>query len=1159
MSFNYYRNNQRKKEEPDDINKTAKNNFLKVFIFLFLIMLFFTFLNRIINAEKQHFVSYPLSPDTDTRIKLEWQSVPAAKQYHIYRDDGSGLQLVKVIDVNTDLDTLSYVDEGLKPETTYTHVLKAYDEQMREITIQDNTSVTVTSPMIRPYGLKAVYDINTKTAVLTWNSSALSEGSRINRVDGGALSYRDVPEKNTAEERITGSSTVRFSVQTLAQAAGYGISAASDSIGVFPVAVPTLSAEYVNDGTVKISWDLKSYINVFVLECSKWNGTSWSAWETVNASLSGSSTTYAVDKGGKYRFRLRAREDRGYRGYSNITDYVNNLAAPSELTGRITDSDRIDLTWKNAVGNEGKIQVWRKDGGSADGQYTLLATLESDVNTYSDRFAIQKGITYYYRVNAADETGHYSPYTSASISAVAPAAPSQLRASAAEGTGITLTWTDGSNNEIGFIIERFDETQAKFVSIAVVDSDTVTWTDNTAVQGSSYIYRVCAYNGIGKSGYTNEVTVNAWDTTTPASLTVTPVSATRLDLTWSYTGSENYNTIIERKTGAEGTWIPIYTTAVGVLKYSDTGLQPNTRYFYRVRKSLGTGVSGAPYPGESGVGAYTKLATPMLSGTASYNNSIYLKWSNVSGADVVIERKMPSGSFSVIMTAGPSSNGWYDNTGLVPGAFYTYRIKAKTSTNESLYSEEITVQNYYLSSPSSLTISVEKDKGIILKWYDTALDEAGFEIWRYAHNGSGFVLLDSVDKNITSYTDTRVENGIQYSYKVRAYTASGVYSDFSNTVSAGIGLINPPTDLKYTYVSESQVLLEWTDTSDNEYGFAIEQKAGDDGEWIQKGTVSANKTSYTVSNLNKYTKYYFRVRAYNYTKDADSVSGEILVTTAAPAEPADVSAVSLSASQIKITWKDNSDLETGFKIYRSAYSNRLFTLIAEVPENTTIYYDNSVSAGKRYYYKVAAFNKAGSSESIVAGATTSTRVHFTDTKGVPWAEDAIENLAGMGIIKGVSGTLFKPGNTITKAEFAAIVVRAFGLETAPVGSLADVRYDKWYYREVMIAENFGVISGDKNNRFYPESPITREEMALMVYKALEASGRKFTVHDNSVLEKFIDKQNISSNAVSAMAVLVGEGIMEGMQGNIIGPRYTATRAQAAVIIYRALMKTSPGN
>jgi hypothetical protein len=228
-----------------------------------------------------------------------------------------------------------------------------------------------------------------------------------------------------------------------------------------------------------------------------------------------------------------------------------------------------------------------------------------------------------------------------------------------------------------------------------------------------------------------------------------------------------------------------------------------------------------------------------------------------------------------------------------------------------------------------------------------------------------------------------------------------------------------------------------------------------------------------------------------------------------------------------------------------------------VARDTTVYYNTGLDAGTRYYYKVESYNDVGRSESDVVNATTNTRVYFTDIQGVPWAKDAIENLAGLGVIKGVSGTQFAPNRTITKAEFAVMIVRAFDLETAPVGSLADVRSDKWYYKDVMTAENFGIISGDANNRFYPDSPITREEISVMVYKALQASGRKFDVHDNSVLERFTDKHNISPHAVSSMAVLVGEGIMEGLQGNTLGPKYNATRAQAAVFIYRALLNSEP--
>jgi hypothetical protein len=869
--------------------------------------------------------------------------------------------------------------------------------------------------------------------------------------------------------------------------------------------------------------------------------------------------THPVDAGGKYRYRLKARQDRGYRGYSNITDYVNSLAAPTDLTGKIIAADRIELKWNNPPGNEGSLQVWRKAGGSStSGQYTLVQTLPAAADTFIDRFSIETGVTYHYRINATDDSGHKSAYASISITARAPDAPTGLRANVASGSGVTLLWNDNSNTEINFIIEKFDENQLRFVTLDTVDADTTTYTDSTAVQGNTYIYRVFASNGIGRSSPSNEVTINAWDTAAPASLTVTPATSSRLDLAWSYTGSENYNTIIERKKGADGTWTPIFTTAAGVLKHSDTGLEPNTRYFYRVRKSLGTGVAGEPFPSEAGVGAYTLLPTPTVTARPSSDNSIYITWSGVKDADVVIERKMPNGNFSPIMTAGPAVQGWYDTTGLVPGAFYTYRIMAKTSVNQSLYSSEFTAHNYYLAAPYGLTISIKKNSEIELKWYDNSTDEAGFEIWRYTHGSGQYVLYASVDKNITTFTDTRVDKGVQYSYKVRAYTEGGsTYSDFSNVASIGIGLINPPANLGYAYLSEFQVQLHWTDTSENEHGFIVEQKTGDDGGWSQIAWVSANKTTYTVSNLNKYTRYYFRVRAYSYSGNVDSVSEEILVSTALPAAPSDLKAATISASQVRLTWKDNSDSEKGFRIMRSRYSNRLFQAVAEVARDTTVYYNTGLDAGTRYYYKVESYNDVGRSESDVVNATTNTRVYFTDIQGVPWAKDAIENLAGLGVIKGVSGTQFAPNRTITKAEFAVMIVRAFDLETAPVGSLADVRSDKWYYKDVMTAENFGIISGDANNRFYPDSPITREEISVMVYKALQASGRKFDVHDNSVLERFTDKHNISPHAVSSMAVLVGEGIMEGLQGNTLGPKYNATRAQAAVFIYRALLNSEP--
>lgn len=740
--------------------------------------------------------------------------------------------------------------------------------------------------------------------------------------------------------------------------------------------------------------------------------------------------------------------------------------------------------------------------------------------------------------------------------ATLPTAPTGLKVVMTNTSSIELSWTDNSNNESSFVVEK--ATDSGSAEEFTLSPNVTSYTDANISTGHSYIYKVCAKNNDGKSAYSNQAIIYDLDNVSPVSLTVTPVNETSLNLTWSYSGVGSYNTIIERKAGISGAWSVISTTAQGVLSYSDTGLSSNTQYFYRVRKSLGVNAYSAPYPDNIvGIGAYTLLGKPSLSCYAASNNSIYLMWqSNNSGADIVIERRISTGEFTALTTLNSSISGWQDDTGLVPGASYTYRIKWKSSTNESTYSNEVTIKNLYLETPIGLSATVNKDSAVELNWTDESDDEEGFEIWRYeSDSGQTYELYATVGRNVTSYTDTNVHKGSHYNYMVRAYVPlTGLYSAYSNRVSAGIGIVAPPTDLKCTFVSSSKITLEWTDNSDNESGFKIEYKKGDEGEWRVLTWVSANVEAYTISDLKKHARYFFRIRAYSYTDNSDSLSDELLVSTSLPFAPTEVSAVSFSSSTIKLRWKDNSDDESGFEIFRKTQFSDKFTSIAKVNADTTEYTDTNLRDGLTFTYKIAAYNAAGSAESTSATTKTIEKLSFSDLGNVSWAKEAIENLSGMGVTKGISDTLYKPNNTVTKAEFTAMAVRAFKLDIVPIGSLADVRSDKWYYREIMIAENMGIISADGSNRFYPEAHITREEIAVILIKAMEVSGKAFTVHDNTSLERFLDKNKISPYAVASMATLVDEGIIDGVSKNSIAPKATATRAQAAVFLYRTLQK-----
>lgn len=1104
------------------------------------------------------FTAYPLSPDTDSKVRLDWSNVAGADVYKLYRDG----VLIKSIDTNTVQDPLTYIDDnegiGLSPNTTYTYSINAVSEDGFTI-LASEQAVAATSEIIRPYNVRAYYNINSKRVLLSWNSSIHATGSIISRTEDGVTT--EIPTLSTTNEEILemGGNLILYSIKSTFGGASFP---GSYPTGITPIEAPTVYAALSN-GVVSVTWPSYMYTSNFRLERSKWNDAlnSWGSWEVANSALLGQSSQDTPAIVGLYRYRLAAKDTSQYTGQSNISATVKYLTAPRSLELNIS-GQAISLEWVNSDGwlssNEAGlgIEVQRKIN---DGLYTTVSgpsLLAKNTNTFTDDVGVQEGVVYTYRVRYVDAQQNYSSEATRTITASLPPAPTSLHASILAGGVIKLSWQDNSYNQAGFIVERRTDS-GSYETIGNVEKGIQSYTDSSVTAGHSYIYRVRASNSLGRSEYSNEVTISGWDTVSPASLTVTPVSSNRIDLAWSYTGTTGYNTVIERKFGSAGEWQVIATTASGVLKYSDTGLYPNTRYFYRIRKYIGDGASGLSYPNNDiGIGANTLLTGLTLTGTAFTGNTIYLTWSGNSGqSDVVVERKMSNNTFTVLTTVNSTTTGWYDNTGLIPGALYTYRVKAKSSSNESVYSNEVTVNNFFLDSPTALTVSENANSNIELNWVDNSLSETGFEIWRSTYVSGNYVLIDTVGKNTTYYLDSDVKKEVQYYYQVRSYIADeNLYSAYSNMASIGIGLIKPPEELTYSYDSETSVTLSWKDVSDNETGFKVERKIGENGQWSVVSWLSANTTSYTMSGLDKSMKYYVRIRAYRYYDSADSLSNEIIVSTVLPSAPLNVRATALSSSQIKIEWEDASDDESGFKILRRAAASYYYMPIAEVGENSTSFIDRNLTSGTTYYYKISAYNPTGSSDSIDVSAQTNSTVTFDDLGTVLWARDAIETLAGAGIIKGVSPNQYNPMGVMKKAEFTALIVRAFGFDTSPVGTLDDVKPNKWYYTEVMIAENFGLIKADKSNRYYPEKPITREEVAVLLVNALRESGNQFPVHDNSVLDKYSDRNMVSPSALASVAALVGEGILEGTSSYSISPKNTLTRAQAAVFIYRALNK-----
>lgn len=179
---------------------------------------------------------------------------------------------------------------------------------------------------------------------------------------------------------------------------------------------------------------------------------------------------------------------------------------------------------------------------------------------------------------------------------------------------------------------------------------------------------------------------------------------------------------------------------------------------------------------------------------------------------------------------------------------------------------------------------------------------------------------------------------------------------------------------------------------------------------------------------------------------------------------------------------------------------------------------------------------------------------FDDMDGAPWAADAVNALCDKGIIRGVAPRVFEPNRSVTRAEYLKMALTAFELATherTQEELFEDVALGDWYYYYVASGVRQGVVSGTGNSLFEPNREITREEMAVMLYRA---SQKGYVSYEQADLEKecFSDQDGISEYALEAVLTLNQHGVLSGMGNGAFAPGETATRAQAAQAIYNLL-------
>ena len=178
---------------------------------------------------------------------------------------------------------------------------------------------------------------------------------------------------------------------------------------------------------------------------------------------------------------------------------------------------------------------------------------------------------------------------------------------------------------------------------------------------------------------------------------------------------------------------------------------------------------------------------------------------------------------------------------------------------------------------------------------------------------------------------------------------------------------------------------------------------------------------------------------------------------------------------------------------------------------------------------------------------------FTDISEKDWFYGDVMFVYENGLMFGTSKTLFSPHETAMRGMMATILWR---MEGSPVpkgkNSFTDVEAGKWYADAITWTAENGIFAGYGKDKFGPDDPITREQLAAIFYRYADYKGYDLTVKGD--LDKFKDADKITDYAKTAMQWAVGSGLVKGKSGNLLDPQGTATRAEIAAMLHRFIEK-----
>jgi chitodextrinase len=344
---------------------------------------------------------------------------------------------------------------------------------------------------------------------------------------------------------------------------------------------------------VTLAWTDNSHNeNEFRVAVSRDGGQSWTNVGTVNANQTAFQVT-GLEPESRYWFRVQAFNRHGHSEYTSAVEVVTSRlrpAQPSNLYAMAVGGRSVDLAWTDNSNNEQafRIAISRDGGNSWDNIGTVAAN-----QTMFQATGLEPETSYWFKVRAANEHG-YSEVTNvvhAVTTQLRPADPSNAHVTYIDPTTVELAWADNSNNEQAFRIAISRDGGNSWDNVGVVGPNQTSFRATGLHPGTNYWFKVRAANDHGYSQYTNVVHVATpvppiLQPVAPSHLFAADVHRQSVDLAWTDNSNneQEFRIAISRDGGR--TWDNIGVVGTNQTGFRAKDLQPNTRYWFKVRAAF---------------------------------------------------------------------------------------------------------------------------------------------------------------------------------------------------------------------------------------------------------------------------------------------------------------------------------------------------------------------------------------------------------------------------------------------------------------------------------------------------------------------------------------------------------------------------------------------